>query len=89
LDGNAVGTGQQSVAGAALGTLIAANAPALRDLRIRVCRLGDAGMGLLVDALQHNTHLRTLECTGHRASDAFVRDRLLPAVRPGLSCTHD
>jgi hypothetical protein len=46
-------------------------------------------MGPLVDALQHNTHLRGLECTVHSLSVAFVRDRLLPAVRPGLACTYD
>jgi hypothetical protein len=41
-------------------------------------------MGPVVDALQHNTHLRTLECDGHLASDAFVHDRLLSAVRADL-----
>jgi hypothetical protein len=84
---NAVGAAQQQ-AGTALGALIAANAPALRDLRIFGSGLDDVGMGLLVAALPHNTHLRTLDCRGHRASDAFVRERLLPAVRPGLACTH-
>jgi hypothetical protein len=84
LDWNRVGTAQQQQAGAALGTLIAANAPTLRDLRIRQSSLDDAGMGPLVDALWRNTHLRTLECDGHRASYAFVHDRLLPAVRADL-----
>jgi hypothetical protein len=88
LDSNAVGAAQQQ-AGASLGALIASNAPTLRSLYIHECGLGDAGMGPLVDALPHNTHLQTLECGANGMSDAFVRERLLPAVRPGLACTHD
>jgi hypothetical protein len=83
LDFNAVGAAQQQ-AGAALGTLIAANAPTLQSLKYYDSGLGDAGLGPLVDALQHNTHLRTLHCIGHGASAAFVRERLLPAVRADL-----
>jgi hypothetical protein len=45
-------------------------------------------MSLLVDALPRNTHLEMLLCTGHGASDAFVRERLLLALRPGLACAH-
>jgi hypothetical protein len=37
----------------------------------------------------HNTHLRTLQCHGNGMSVAFVRERLLPAVRPGLYCLHE
>jgi hypothetical protein len=86
--GNDVGAAQQQ-AGAAFGALIAANAPTLRSLDIRQCGLGDAGMGPLVDALPHNTHLQTLDCRGNGMSDAFVRDRLLPALRPGrVACMH-
>jgi hypothetical protein len=92
LDGNLVNffvIAAQQQAGAALGALIAANAPALRRLHICGSGLGDAGMGPLVDALPHNTHLRTLQCSNNGLSVAFVRDRLLPALRPGLACTHD
>jgi hypothetical protein len=85
---NAVGFAQQQ-AGAALGALVAANAPALRRLNIHSSGLGDAGMGPVVDALPHNTHLRMLRCFGHGASAAFVRERLLPALRPGITCTHE
>ncbi len=46
---------------AALGALVAADAPALHTLDLSFCRLGDAGLGPLVDALPHNTHLRTLD----------------------------
>jgi hypothetical protein len=68
--------------GAALGALVAANAPALRELRISFCTLNDLSMGPLVDALPSNTHLRMLDCSGfNNLSAAFVRDRLLPSAR--------
>jgi hypothetical protein len=85
---NAVDAAHQAVAGAALGALVAANAPKLRFLYINGNGLGDAGMGPLVDALRHNTHLQALYCDGNDMSETFVRERLLPAVRPGLSCVH-
>jgi hypothetical protein len=69
-----------AAAGAALAALVAANAPALHELNILGCGLGDAGMGPLVDALPHNTHLQTLHCRETGMSEAFCRDRLLPAV---------
>jgi hypothetical protein len=72
-------------AAAALGELVAANAPSLVDLDVSCCRLHDMGLGPLFDALPHNTHLRTLNCCGNQASEAFTRDRLLPAVRANRS----
>jgi hypothetical protein len=75
----------QEEAGAALGALVAANAPALTELRVLGCDLGDAGLRPLFDALPANTHLRTLYCSYNRLSDAFVRDALLPAVRANSS----
>jgi hypothetical protein len=74
-----------AAAGAALGALVAANAPALRELDISYCSLGDDGLGPLVDALPANTHLRTLNISGSNTSEAFGRDRLLPAVRANSS----
>jgi hypothetical protein len=68
-----------------LGTLVAANAPALQQLSVSCCQLGDAGMGPLVEALRHNTHLRSLYCRCNYTSEAFARDRLLPAVRANTS----
>jgi hypothetical protein len=68
-------------AGAALAALVAANAPALHELNLEYCALGDATLGPLVDALPVNTHLRSLECRHTRLSEAFVRDRLRPALR--------
>jgi hypothetical protein len=66
---------------ASLGALVAANAPALQQLDVSGSRLGDAGMGPLVDALRQNTHLRVLNCAVNEMSEAFARDRLVPAVR--------
>jgi hypothetical protein len=70
---------------AALGALVAADAPALHTLDLSFCRLGDAGLGPLVDALPHNTHLRTLDCQQNDTSAAFTRHRLLPAVAANAS----
>jgi hypothetical protein len=70
-----------AAAGAALGALVAANAPALRELNLDGCDLTNAGLGPLVDSLPANTHLRVLKCGRNELSEAFMRDRLLPAVR--------
>jgi hypothetical protein len=79
-----------AAAGAALGTLVAANAPALRELNLSYCPFTDAALAPLVDALPANTHLRVLDCRNNPLlSDAFMRERLLPAVRanPWLEAT--
>ena len=75
----------QLAAGAALGALIAVNAPALQFLSVDFSRLGDNGMGPLFAALPHNNHLRVLHCYGPGVSEAFARDILLPAVRANAS----
>jgi hypothetical protein len=67
-------------AGAALGALVAANAPALEVLDIPACSLGDEGLGPLVDALAGNTHLQELDCSSNDMSDAFAFNRLMPAL---------
>jgi hypothetical protein len=72
-------------AGAAVAALLLANAPALQTLDIRWCRLGDAGMGPVVEALRHNTHLTKLNCAHNDISEAFSRERLLSAVRANMS----
>jgi hypothetical protein len=82
---NEVGPANQQVAGAALGALVAANAPALQEIHLHGCRLGETGLRPLFDALPANTHLRTLDCCRNALSDAFVRDTLLPAVRANAS----
>jgi hypothetical protein len=69
------------VAGADLGALVAANAPALHELCLSHWRLGDDRMRPLVEALRVNTHLRTLHISDNRLSDGFLRDVVLPAVR--------
>jgi hypothetical protein len=67
--------------GAALGALVAANAPALQKLRLEGSELTDVGLGPLADALPANTHLRVLHCRVNGLSEAFMLERLLPAVR--------
>jgi hypothetical protein len=70
-----------AAAGAALAALLLANAPALQTLDISHARLDDAGIGPVVEALRHNTHLTKLKLHGNELSEACVRDVLLPAVR--------
>jgi hypothetical protein len=76
----------RATAGAAFGTLLAANARALTDLHVS-CDLGDEGLHPLLHALPRNTHLRTLFVGYNRMdfSDALARDVLLPAVRANSS----
>ena len=71
--------------GTALGALVAANAPALTDLSVADCSLGDVGTGPLVDALAQNTHLRVLDIWDNDISAEFAAERLLPAVRANTS----
>jgi hypothetical protein len=71
--------------GAALGALVAADAPALTELDVSDIGLLDVCMGALMDALPHNTHLLTLNCSCNVLSAVFVRERLLPAVRANTS----
>jgi hypothetical protein len=73
--------------GAALAALLAANAPALRELRVDCLCMREEGLGPLLDALPHNTHLTRLACSSrrfpapHAADDEFMRAHVLPAVR--------
>ncbi len=64
-----------------LAALLLANAPALQSLDISYCELGDAGVGPVVEALRHNTHLTKLDCSRNDVSEAFARNALLSAVR--------
>jgi hypothetical protein len=82
---NNVEAAHREAAGAALGALVAANAPALTELDVSMCVLGDDGMRPLFEALPHNTHLRTLACYQNMMSAVFERDVLLPAVRANTS----
>jgi hypothetical protein len=72
-------------AGAALGALLLANAPALHTLDIGNCGLGHEGMGAVLAALRQNTHLTKLDCIENRVGAAFARNTLLPAVRANTS----
>ncbi len=93
LYGNNHGSAPQAAAAtAALGALMAADT--LTHLDVSYCSMGDAELGPLFDALPGVTRLRTLLCFAqgneaedarHELSDAFVRDRALPAVRANAS----
>jgi hypothetical protein len=67
--------------GAALGALIAADAPALHGLVCCFNHLGDAGLAPIVEALPLNRHLRYLNLRDNDMREAFAREQLLPAVR--------
>jgi hypothetical protein len=72
-------------AGAALGALLLADAPALRELYICLCSLGNAGLAPVLGALRHNTHLTSLNCSANGLGPALARTALLPAVRANAS----
>jgi Leucine-rich repeat (LRR) protein len=75
---------QAAQVGAKLAALLLANAPALQTLIRFDMQLFDAGMRPVVEALRHNTYLTTLNCSNNR-SEAFARNKLLPAVRANAS----
>jgi hypothetical protein len=85
LHDNAMAAAHQAAAGALLGALLAANTPALKQLDVSYCFLGDDGLRPLFEALPANTHLWALFCSGNDSSDAFAADVLLPAVRANAS----
>ena len=68
-------------AGAAIAALVAANSPALEQLRFCACALGNAGLHPIFEALPRNTHLRLLDCCGSYESSWFAQDVVLPSVR--------
>jgi hypothetical protein len=70
--------------GAALGALVAANAPTLQSLSLTYTRIVDAGLGPMLDALAGNTHLTELDIRGNNMTEDCVRDVLLPAVRSNV-----
>ena len=78
---------EDGVAGAAalLGQLVAANAPALKELSVKASHLGDEGLRPAFQALPRNTHLRKLDCWSTGSSRQFARDVVLPAVRVNTS----
>jgi hypothetical protein len=82
---NRVDAAHEAAAGAALGALVAANAPALTELNASSSNLGDAVLRPLIEALPANAHLRELDISYNGMSEAFARDVLLPAVRANTS----
>jgi hypothetical protein len=72
---------------ALLGTLVAADAPALTALHLLRSSYGatDAVLRPLFKALPANTHLQELRVSFARISDVFAAEVLLPAVRANTS----
>jgi hypothetical protein len=88
--GNLLATDAPSMAAAAaaLGAPVAADTLVFLDLTFS--SLGDAALRPLFDALPGVTRLRTLRCfdggfVQDDLSDAFIRDRVLPALRANAS----
>lgn len=82
--------GVQPEHAAAAGTLVGAlilNAPGLKSLVISFTYVGNADLGPIYDALPHARQLETLDCLGS-VSNAFARDRILPAVRACAPLRH-
>ena len=77
----------RSAFGALIAALVAADAPALHILVLvnNANSLGDAGFAPIVEALPLNRHLRDLGLGNSGMSEAFARERLLPAVRANTS----
>jgi hypothetical protein len=78
---------QTAAAAAALGALVAADT--LTELDVSHS-FGDAALGPLFDALPAVTRLRLLDCECDRnddahLSDAFIRGRVMPALRANAS----
>jgi hypothetical protein len=82
---NPAQTADRAAAGAALRSLLAANAPALTQLNVSESNLGNVGMRALIEALPANSHLCTLNCSENGITEAFATNVLLPAVRANAS----
>ena len=74
-------TRHQEALGAALAAIVAANAPALRQVSFDRNALGDFGLAPILDALARNRHLRVLDIRRNAMSEELARAALLPAVR--------
>jgi hypothetical protein len=85
LSGNAFDEQQQPDVARALGALVSANAAALTSLILNRLACGDAGYEPLFEALPRNTHLRALHCFQDTMSEAFLRERVLPALHANSS----
>ena len=80
--------GARRALGAALGALVAADAPALQSLNCSCNFMLDDGMEPLARALAGHHHLHELDITLSRLSEAFARDVLLPALQANTSLCH-
>ena len=76
--------GADEVVAAAFAELVTANS-ALGGLAMNHDQLNDACLAPLFDALPSATRLYLLHLKGNRLSEAFMRNRVLPAVRANTS----
>ena len=67
--------------GASLAALLAADSPALQEVRLDLLNIGDAGLAPVLDALPRASRLRVLDVTYSEASAEFAVARILPAMR--------
>lgn len=74
----------RNATGAAVGALIAADAPALTALSFSGF-VGTDGLGVLCAALPRNTHLRCLDLKDVQMDEACAAEHLLPAVTANRS----
>ena len=70
---------------AALSALLLAKSSALQTLNIRCCGLCDAGLGPVVEALRHNTHMTNLDCSDNNALDAHNERPRPSLLAPGAN----
>ena len=88
---NHVAPEEAAVAGEAIAAVIAADSPALKELRVASCSLRDEGLAPIFEALQRNSNLRLLDCSGSDVSNAFCVMVMLPLAlaKPGLKIVCD
>lgn len=82
---NELGDAGRAAAGAVLARLVAANAPALHELRLTGTELGEEGLAPILAALPSNTHLRSMYIYIYGVSLAFAQGTIVPAVHGNTS----
>ena len=83
---DAVPEDARAAVGAAVGRLVAANAPKFAELE--GMDMDAVGLQPLIDALPHNTHLQYLDCRGNCAATQPIGAALAAAVRQNTSLTY-
>ena len=79
-----LGDQQRITARDALVAIVAANAPALRELDLTCCKLHDVELRPILAALETNTHLKILRLYASDTSRAFEDNELARAASRGV-----